>query len=132
QFDTLSVYRGSLCEHVAGIRITRSTTRQRLSQHETSNNPEIQPSRSRKTSRSQSHSDPITRINSIDSINSINPTLIPHANAPTLQRLPARQAQSSLVKPDKAKKKYFDVQFPRPDHEPCNSGTFVCSDFLIV
>src|SRR2546426_12684105 len=53
-FDTLSVYRGSLCEQVAGIRITPSTTRQRLSQHETSNNPEIQPSRCRKTKRSNS------------------------------------------------------------------------------
>jgi len=31
-------------------------------------------------------------------------------NAPMLQRLPACQAQSSLVKAGKAKKNYFDVQ----------------------
>src|SRR2546426_749182 len=43
-----TLYRGSLCEQVAGIRITPSTTRQRLSQHETSNNPKIQLSRCRK------------------------------------------------------------------------------------
>lgn len=53
-FDTLSVYRGSLCEPVGRARTARSATRQRLNQRENSNNPEIQLSWCRKTSRSDS------------------------------------------------------------------------------
>ena len=37
-FDTLSVYRGSLCEQVGRASTPRSANQQRLSQHETSNN----------------------------------------------------------------------------------------------
>jgi len=47
-FDTLSVYRGSLCDQLGRASTTRSANLQRLSQHEKSNNPEIQVSRSRK------------------------------------------------------------------------------------
>src|SRR6266851_8099817 len=50
QFDTLSVYRGSLCEQVARARTACSAKLQRLSRHE------------------KSH--PIKRINQINSINS--------------------------------------------------------------
>src|SRR6266568_3593061 len=45
QFDTLSVYRGSLREQVASARNARSANLQRLHRHEKSNNPETQASR---------------------------------------------------------------------------------------
>src|SRR5438552_13248647 len=73
-FDTLSVYRGSWCEQVARGRSTRSACNDSVN-HEKSTNPATQTSRRRKTSKSDSYM------------------------ASTLQRLPARQAQSSLVKP---------------------------------
>ena len=41
-FDTLSVYRGSLCDQLGRASIARSANLQRLSQYEKSNNPEIQ------------------------------------------------------------------------------------------
>ena len=68
---------------------------QQRSQHEKSNHPATPISRCRKTSRSDPfHTPSLQRF-----------------NASTLQRLPACQAQSSLVKPGKAKIFYFEVQF---------------------
>src|SRR6266404_9210305 len=77
-FDTLSVYRGSLCEQSGRARTTRSPKLQRLNRHEKSN------------TRNSSLASPCARK-------------LPRSHASTLRHsdTPTTLAPSSLVKPGK-------------------------------
>ena len=88
-FDTLSVYRGSLCEQVARARTNDAVNMK---------NQTIQQLQSRAVEkhRDPTHSTPPT-------LQRFNAPTLQRFNASTLQQVPACQAQSSLVKP----KKYF-------------------------